>query len=319
MKALLLAAGHAKRLRPLSYDYPKALVPFLNTPLISILVQRLLTNREIGDIGVVVGNLKEKVIKYFKEKTKHSIEFFVQNKQLGTAHAALTAGSWLDDDVLILAADCLFSRETIDQLIENHLNSNASASIALEPVPFDQIHKGSSVEIINRQITKIIEKPAPWEAPSSLNAAAIYLFRHEALNYLSRISPSSRGEYEVPSALNLLIKEGKKVNGTVITRIGHLTTPQDYYDLNYKLLAEHSTDSSFSFINDFTEIPAGVEVKRCIIGSNCSILPSVKSLRNCLVLEGSTIRQKCNDSLIWYSSAENKTKTLKMTKSSNES
>ncbi|MFX1539020.1 MAG: sugar phosphate nucleotidyltransferase, partial [Promethearchaeota archaeon] len=310
MKALLLAAGQANRLKPLSDDYPKALVPFLNTPIISILVERLLRNKEITEIGIVVGIHKEKIIEYFNKRTEYSIAFFDQDKQLGTAHAALTPGKWLDDDMLIVAADSLISQEYIDKMIENYLNSDASAMIALEPMPFDRILRSSSVEIVNQQITRVIEKPAPWEVPTNLNCAAIYIFKQEALSYLSRISPSARGEFEIPSAINLLIKEEQRVEGTLIRRVGHFSTPEDYYHLNNKLLTERFRDSSSSLIDDSTEIPAGVEVTHCIIGPNCKILPSVQTLRNCLVLEGSTLSQSCQNQLIWYSSADTETKFL---------
>ncbi|MFX1255398.1 MAG: sugar phosphate nucleotidyltransferase [Promethearchaeota archaeon] len=310
MKALLLAAGQANRLKPLSYDYPKALVPVLNTPIISILVQRLLRNKEITEIGIVVGIHKEKIIEYFNKRTEYSIAFFEQDKQLGTAHAALAPGKWLDNDILVMAADSLISQEYIDEMIDNYLNSDASAMIALEPMPFDQILRSSSVEILNKQITRVIEKPAPWEMPTSLNCAAIYIFGQEALSYLSRINLSARGEFEIPSAINLLIEEKQKVNGTLITRIGHFSTPEDYYHLNYKLLTERFRNSFSSLIDDSAEIPAGVEVTHCIVGPNCKILPSARILRNCLLLEGSILNHSYENQLIWYSSAETKTKFL---------
>ncbi|MFX0061016.1 MAG: sugar phosphate nucleotidyltransferase [Candidatus Hermodarchaeota archaeon] len=310
MKALLLAAGQANRLKPLSYDYPKALVPFLNTPIISILVQRLLRNKEITEIGIVVGIHKEKIIEYFNKRTKYSIAFFDQDKQLGTAHAALTPGKWLDNDMLIMATDSLISQKYIDKMIDNYLNSDVSAMIALEPMPFDQILRSSSVEILNQQIIRVVEKPAPWEVTTSLNCAAIYIFKKEALSYLSRIHRSARGEFEIPSAINLLIQKKQRVDGTLITRVDHFSTPQDYYQLNYKLLTKRFRGSSSSLIDDSTKIPADVEVSHCIIGPNCKILPSAQTLKNCLILEGSTLSQSCENQLIWYSSADAETKFL---------
>jgi glucose-1-phosphate thymidylyltransferase len=103
MQAVILAAGEGKRLRPLTRNRPKALIPVANRPIIDYPVQALI-GCGIREIGVGVGYRKEHVIRYLNN-LDISVEIVVQEKQLGTGHALQCAEGLIRDEFLLLPGD----------------------------------------------------------------------------------------------------------------------------------------------------------------------------------------------------------------------
>jgi len=85
MQAVILAAGEGRRVRPLTWSRPKAMIPVANQPIIAYTIDALVTNG-IRDIIVVVGYRKEHVTRFLNQ-IDLPIEVVIQEKQLGTAHA----------------------------------------------------------------------------------------------------------------------------------------------------------------------------------------------------------------------------------------
>ena len=81
MQAVILAAGEGKRVRPLTWSRPKAMIPVANRPIIEYVIDALVKNG-IRDIIVVVGYRKEQVIRFLNQ-LDIPIEVVVQDKQTG--------------------------------------------------------------------------------------------------------------------------------------------------------------------------------------------------------------------------------------------
>ena len=86
MKAVVLAAGEGKRLRPFTETMPKVMLPVGNKPILEHVFDSL-KKAGINEIIVVVGYKKEVIMEYFKDYNDIKLTYVTQEKQLGTAHA----------------------------------------------------------------------------------------------------------------------------------------------------------------------------------------------------------------------------------------
>src|SRR5271170_2248484 len=100
MKAVILAGGYGKRLRPLTDTIPKPLVEVAGRPIVDWQV-RWLKSHGVNSYLMLVGYLKEKVINYFDSKKSElgiEIEYSEEKTQLGTGGALKNAEHMLKDD-----------------------------------------------------------------------------------------------------------------------------------------------------------------------------------------------------------------------------
>lgn len=118
MKAVILAAGEGKRLRPFTFSEPKVMIPVANRSIMDYVVRSLVTNR-ITDIIIVVGYRKERIMSYFGDGSDFGavISYVHQDKQLGNGHALWLAKEHIDGDFLVLPGDSLTDSRAISDLL----------------------------------------------------------------------------------------------------------------------------------------------------------------------------------------------------------
>ena len=109
MKAVILAGGIGKRLRPITESVPKALVEVNGKPILERIIESLKGNG-ITDFVVVVSYLKEKIIDYFGDGSKFgvSITYVTQPQQLGTADSLRYAGPEIKEEKFLAVYGDLF-------------------------------------------------------------------------------------------------------------------------------------------------------------------------------------------------------------------
>jgi UDP-N-acetylglucosamine diphosphorylase/glucosamine-1-phosphate N-acetyltransferase len=167
MQAVILAAGEGRRIRPLTWSRPKAMIPVANRPIIEYVIEALLKNG-IRDIVVVVGYRKEQVIRFLNQ-LDIPIEVVVQDKQLGTAHALQCAESKIKGDFLLLPGDNYIDPQSIarikdvpnSMLVKEHPNPSNFGVVLIQ----------------NGFITSIVEKPE--HAPSFMVSTGIYSLKKD--------------------------------------------------------------------------------------------------------------------------------------------
>lgn len=117
MKAVILAAGEGKRLRPFTYSEPKVMIPVANRSIMEYIVRALVANH-IEEIIVVVGYRKERIMSYFGDGDDFgaSITYVNQEKQLGNGHALFAARNEIENDFLVLPGDSLVDSRSIADL-----------------------------------------------------------------------------------------------------------------------------------------------------------------------------------------------------------
>ena len=125
MKAVILTAGEGMRIRPLTKNMTKGMIPIANKPILEHIINAL-KNVGITDIIMIVGYKKEKILSYFGDGRDFGVEltFVEQKKQLGTAHALMQAKHVLHDDFLLLPGDNYIEAKTLQGLFKDDIKPN---------------------------------------------------------------------------------------------------------------------------------------------------------------------------------------------------
>ncbi|MCS7123591.1 MAG: sugar phosphate nucleotidyltransferase [Candidatus Aenigmarchaeota archaeon] len=259
LQAVILAAGKGERLRPLTDNKPKALLPLANRPLIDYLLEKL-EKLKIDEIAVVVGYGEDKLSEHLKEK---NVKIIKQKEQLGTAHVLYQAKNFVKDKFLAIYGD-LFFEDDLKDFVE--LNKTTVGIVEVEDVS-----AFGKVEISNCRLVAIKEKS---ESGRGFVNSGIYLFYPDIFDAIEKTELSERGEYELTdSIMKLKDVEVKKLSG-YWRDIGY---PWDYLDINLYLLNK----IGFS-VGENTEMWNNATIRKpVIIGSNCTIKNCV--LDNCII------------------------------------
>jgi glucose-1-phosphate thymidylyltransferase len=117
LQAVILAAGEGTRLRPLTQNRPKALIPVANKPIIEHTILSLV-EAGIRDIIVVVGYRKEQVMRHLA-RLSLPVMIVRQTEQMGTGHALLSAKEKIAGDVIVLPGDNYIDPVSIRNIAHN--------------------------------------------------------------------------------------------------------------------------------------------------------------------------------------------------------
>ena len=201
--AIVLAGGIGSRLRPLTTEIPKPLVPVANKPMIDYNLE-LLRNAGIkGKIVIITKFLGEKIEKYFEEND-HFDDLDIVLPRLDpadTADAVRKAANFIDTDNFIVSMADIITSLPLDDFMSFHLEKEGIASITLKDVPHP---RAFGVIMLNQdsQILLFLEKPIPQELglatltfskketiklQSNLVNTGIYAFKHGVLEILESL------------------------------------------------------------------------------------------------------------------------------------
>jgi len=181
MEAIILAGGFGTRLRPLTYTRAKSLLPILNKPMISYIIESL--PDEVDKVILAVNYRKNQIERYFKEKNSgKDIVVNDEPKPLGTGGAVKFAEKHITGRFLVLNSDTICSLN-LDDMIRSHIKNNAVSTISLWPV--ENVSEFGVADVKNNgRIVGFVEKPKPEEAPSNFINAGAYLLEPDILDYI---------------------------------------------------------------------------------------------------------------------------------------
>lgn len=133
MRAVVLAGGRGERLRPLTRDVPKALVPIAGQPLLAHQIANL-SRCGITDILLVVGHHADAIRARFGDGREHKValDYFVESTPLGTAGALALLRDQLPDPFLLLYGDLMVDMD-FGRMLEFHDGHPGSCSIVVHP------------------------------------------------------------------------------------------------------------------------------------------------------------------------------------------
>lgn len=177
MKAMVLAAGLGTRLRPLTYEIPKPMVPVLDRPVMAHILDLL----EQHGIQQVIANLH-----YFPDTiTEHfgdQLTYRFEPELLGTAGGVRNCADFFEQEsFLVISGDALTDID-LTALVQRHRQAGGVATLAVKKVA-DTREYGVVLHDREGRITGFQEKPSQEEALSDLGNCGIYVFTREIFDY----------------------------------------------------------------------------------------------------------------------------------------
>ncbi|RQD72741.1 MAG: nucleotidyltransferase [Candidatus Syntrophonatronum acetioxidans] len=181
MKAIIMAGGGGTRLRPLTCDRPKPMVPIMNKPIMEHIV-KLLKKHGIREIGVTLQYMPEAIRDYFKDGSSWEVNlnYFVEETPLGTAGSVKNASSFLKETFLVISGDALTDID-LTSALNFHKEKGALATLVLTTVQ-NPLEYGVVITDEGGNITRFLEKPGWGEVFSDRVNTGIYLLEPEVLD-----------------------------------------------------------------------------------------------------------------------------------------
>jgi len=275
MKAIIMAGGEGSRLRPLTCDLPKPMVPIMNIPIMEHIIN-LLKKHGITEIGVTLMYLPQKIKDYFGNGSNFgvNITYFTEDTPLGTAGSVKNAEDFLDETFIVISGDSL-TNMNITKAIEFHRMKNSKATLVLTRVDVP-LEYGVVITDKSGAITGFLEKPSWGEVFSDTVNTGTYILEPEILKYMEK---GKKVDFSQDLFPYLLLKK-EPMYGYVMDDywcdIGDL---QAYLQAHYDVL-----EGKIQLDINGTEIQKGVWVGSgaiiepgailnppCVIGDNCRI------------------------------------------------
>src|SRR6266508_34705 len=215
-KAVVLAAGRGTRMRELTNDVPKPMIEVRGKPVLQHIVEGL-RDAGVRRFIIIVGYHAEAVRNFFGNGQRHNvdIEYTTQTVQDGTGRVVNLARSFAGDSPFILSyGDILVSPVNYKRVVD--LPAHVEAIITV--TRGEDVSKGGAV-FLNEQmeLVDLREKPKPGEPTSPWYNAGLYAVRPGIFDFISKLKPSPRGEYELTDAIRALAQSGKKVKALELT------------------------------------------------------------------------------------------------------
>lgn len=217
LKGMILAAGQGTRVRPLTRDLPKPMIPILGKPVMEYLIEHL-ARHGVREIMVNVAHLHHKIEQYFGNGHRWGVDIGysyegvydhgeVKPSPYGSAGGMRHIqdfGGFFDQTAIVMCGDALIDLDIGAALFE-HKSKNAIASVITLEVPEEEVSSYGIVEAgEDGRIISFQEKPSPQEARSNYASTGIYLFEPEVIDLI----PSGK-VFDIGSQLfPMLVEQG---------------------------------------------------------------------------------------------------------------
>lgn len=195
---MVLAAGLGTRLRPITYEMPKPMVPVLNRPVMEHIV-RLLARQGFTETIANLHWFPELIKGHFGDGSRFGVELAYSPEQqlLGTSGGVRKAAGFLGDCFLVISGDALTDID-LGAMREFHQSHDGIATLATKRVD-DTTQFGVAITGGDGRIQGFQEKPDPAEALSDLANCGIYMFRSEIFDFFPEPGTSkAAGEGDPP-------------------------------------------------------------------------------------------------------------------------
>ncbi|MDS0219941.1 nucleotidyltransferase family protein [Haloarcula sp. S1AR25-5A] len=234
MDGVVLAAGEGTRMRPLTVDMPKGLVEVAGKPLLTHCFDTLLSVG-VDRLVVVIGYRGDDIVARYGERYSDTpIAYVRQDDQLGLAHALEQARSAVDGTFVVLNGDNV-CRANLGDAVDRHRATDASATLLVEDVSRAEARTTGVVRTDdNGRVTGLIEKPS--DPPSTLVTRGFFVFDPAIGHACALTQLSERGEYELPDAIDLLLRAGHRVEAVELEGWCHnVNEPNDINAVEQRL------------------------------------------------------------------------------------
>jgi len=299
MKVIIPVAGIGTRLRPHTYTIPKVLLHVAGKPILAHILDMVQQLRP-DEVVLIIGFLGDQIVEYVKKNYKFRCKFIEQRELKGLGYAINMASDEMKDDepVLIILGDTVFEADLLP-VINGGYDALGVKKVA-DPRRF------GIVEMKGRFVKRLIEKP---EKPTSnLAVVGVYYIKStgmlkESLSEIIKKRITTKNEYQLTDALQLMIDRGAKFKTFNIKGWYDCGKPETLLETNRQLLAKmklvRKLKSSIVIPSVFVSKTAQVE--NCIIGPNVSVGDKA-ILKNSIIRNSIIGEQACVENSILDSS-----------------
>ncbi|NLV16361.1 MAG: nucleotidyltransferase [Syntrophomonadaceae bacterium] len=299
-KAVVMAGGEGTRLRPLTCNVPKPMMPIFDKPVMSYGLE-LLKKHGIKDVAVTLQYLPGSVQGFFGDGRGNdlNIRYYVEDSPLGTAGSVKNAHKFLDKTFIVISGDAL-TDFPLGKAMEFHRSRGALATLILARVELP-LEYGLVLTDGEGRITRFLEKPSWGEVFSDTVNTGIYILEPEAMEW---VKPGTRFDFS-RDLFPQFLAQRKPLYGCVLPGywcdIGnHQQYRQVHNDiLNGLVNVEVEGERRGSMIiGSGAHVASGVRLEGplyigadCDIASGARILPYSALGQGCLVKAGASLKR----------------------------
>lgn len=304
MTGIIMAGGFGTRLKPLTCNIPKPMVPMANQPMMAHVIN-LLKNHNIREIISLLYHQPQKITSYFGDGSKANVEmaYIRSDGDYGTAGSVRKAASFINERFLVISGDVL-TDINLSEAIEFHISKKALATLVLarvkNPLPF-----GIVITSEDGRIKRFLEKPSWGQVFSDTINTGIYILEPEIFDFIP-----SKTFYDFSKDLfPKLLQNGEPIYGFIgkgyWKDVGDLN---EYQNANFDII-HHEVNLAIAGNQEKENIWIGenCEISRdailhppVVIGNNCRISGKVR-LSNSIIGDNVTIGEssEISNSILW--------------------
>jgi mannose-1-phosphate guanylyltransferase/phosphomannomutase len=211
VKAVVMAGGEGTRLRPLTSNQPKPMVPIVGKPCMEHILD-LLKRHGLTEVVVTLAFMPQSIRAYFGdgESLEVDVDYSVEEQPLGTAGSVRLAHKRLTEPFLVISGDALCDVD-LTELIETHKAKGAAVTIGLKSVD-NPLEFGIVVTDDDGRVERFLEKPSWGQVFSDTINTGIYVLEPEVLRHVPDDRPYDFSKELFP----LLLEMGRPIYGHVL-------------------------------------------------------------------------------------------------------
>ncbi len=293
MKAIILVGGEGTRLRPLTCNVPKGMVPILNKPFLEHLLDYL-KMYQVDEVILALGHHADHIESCFGNGNSCGVKLtcVVEEKPMGTAGAVRNSGVHLTEPFFVFNGD-IFTDIDLGAMLAFHQRKSAKVSIALTPVE-DPSAYGVVETNEQSRVKRFIEKPPKGTALTNLINAGIYILDPEVLEEIPPDTPCMFEHHVFPA----LLQKGAPVYGYPSDAYWiDIGAAAKYLQLHYDLLDGKCTsrfsigeNRTRSMVHPTAQIEGQVLLgSGCVVGAGARVTGPTAMGSGCIIGEGAEV------------------------------
>ncbi|MCA9790286.1 MAG: mannose-1-phosphate guanyltransferase [Candidatus Eremiobacteraeota bacterium] len=301
MKAVVMGGGQGSRLRPLTCNLPKPLVPVCNKPVMEYTVE-LLKRHGATTLLVTLHYLADEIMSYFGYGSDWGLKmlYSIEDEPLGTAGSVKKVEESLDDAFLVISGDALTDFD-LSAAVKFHRQRKSAATIVLTRVD-NPLEFGMVITDDDSKVVRFLEKPSWGEVFSDTINTGIYVLDPSILKLMEPGQPYDFSKDLFPMMLEKELPIYGYVAEGYWCDIGSL---DQYQKANRDVLmgrVKHRPPGEMIregvWVGKGTRIHPGASLETpVVIGRNCRIRENARVLEgtvvgdNCIVEEGASLHR----------------------------
>lgn len=293
-QAVIMVGGMGTRLRPLTNNCPKPILPILDKPCVEYFID-FLANIGIKEVIMACGFKSQQVRDSLGDGSKQKIKvsYSYENFPMGTGGAIKLIEDSLDDVFIAINGDNFMDID-LEEMVSQHFKFNADVTVSLSTT--DSPCEVGIVRLADDgKILEFKEKPRPEEVFSNIFNTGIYVVSKHVLRYVPEGTMYDFSKELIPS----LMQRGCRIQG--YKNLGYwidIGRPKDFLEVNLLMANRHHNGYNWSSQFKNSNVIGGVylgtdgfvkdsEIVDSVISKNCSVTRS--RLKRSLILPGCTV------------------------------